>query len=160
MKSLLLLAVAGLLTACQTPRTFPTPTPQWKISVGQLKYEAGKRTLIGEVAISRLGPDFQLEFAKGAGFPLLKLWISAESARAEGPLARGSWQGSPSAAPARLRHWLRLPKTFAAADAGRRSWIAESGDFSSQIAYSGSRPSLIRVSGKDPNEFYLFQLSR
>lgn len=112
--------VALLLAACQTPHSFTTPDASWRTHTGQLKFTSGERVLIGEVVVSQRGAeDFQLEFQKGGGIALLKLRLDATTARAEGLLARGSWQGPPEKAPAALRGWMELRKAFAQAPASR-----------------------------------------
>ena len=103
------LFAAALLSGCQTPHQFATPDKTWQTHIGQLKYSDGQRTLIGDVVVQqRETTDFQLEFQKTGGFPLLTLRADATTARAEGLLARGSWQGAPSAAPKHLRGWVGL----------------------------------------------------
>ena len=98
---------------CQTPHEFTAPDSAWKTQTGQLKFTSGERVLIGEVVVSRKGAaDFQIEFQKGGGLPLLKLRMDATTARAEGILARGSWQGAPDQAPKPLRGWVGLREAF------------------------------------------------
>ena len=110
----LLLSVALLVTGCQTPHEFTTPDASWKTRTGQLKYTSGERVLVGEVVVSQRGAaDFQIEFQKGGGLPLLKLRMDATTARAEGIFARGSWQGAPDRAPQPLRGWVGLREAFA-----------------------------------------------
>ena len=106
----LLVALAALsLTGCQTPHEFTTPDASWKTRTGQLKYTSGERVLVGEVVVSQRGAaDFQIEYGKGGGLPLLKLRMDATTARAEGIFARGSWQGAPDRAPKPLRGWVGL----------------------------------------------------
>ena len=107
-----LFAVA-LLAGCQTPHPFATPDKTWKTHIGQLKYSDQTRTLIGDVVVQQRGvEDFQLEFQKAGGIPLLTLREDATTARAEGLFARGSWQGAPAAAPAHLRNWVALREAF------------------------------------------------
>ena len=106
--------VALLIAGCQTPHEFATPDASWKTRAGQLKYTSGARVLVGEVVVSQRGAlDFQIEFQKGGGLPLLKLRMDATTARAEGLFARGSWQGAPDHAPAALRGWVGLRAAFA-----------------------------------------------
>ena len=103
----------ALLCGCQTPYQFATPNQSWRTHLGQLKYSDAKRTLIGDVVVQQRGAeDFQLEFQKAGGFPLLTLREDATAARAEGLLARGAWQGVPSAAPKHLRNWVALREEF------------------------------------------------
>lgn len=115
MKTRLLTAIAALavLCGCQTPHEFTAPDKAWKTHIGQLKYTDGDRTLIGDVVVRQRGAhDFQLDFQKAAGVPLLALHEDATTAQAEGVLARGSWQGKPAAAPKHLRNWLALREAF------------------------------------------------
>jgi hypothetical protein len=115
----ILLPVLAALTVlgfggCQTPTTFPQPTAAWQTSLGQLRYAGPERSVIGEVVVRRDGTsNFQLQFASGPGFPLLKLLVSGGHARAEGLFARGAWEGTRGSAPARLQGWMQLPEAFA-----------------------------------------------
>ena len=103
-----------LFAGCQTPHEFAAPDRWWKTQTGQLKYTSGQRVLVGEVVVSRRGAsDFQIEFQKGGGLPLLKLRMDATTARAEGLFARGSWQGAPDRAPKPLLGWVGLREAFA-----------------------------------------------
>lgn len=106
---------AALLSGCQAPLSFPAPAADWQTHTGQLHYRsAAGRSIIGDVVVRRSARgDFQLAFSSGPGFPLLRLWQSGEQARAEGALARGSWQGQAERAPAPLRGWLQLREVFA-----------------------------------------------
>lgn len=115
MKRCILLALAALLPACQTPHEFADDrSGKWTIQTGQLKYTSGERVLVGEVVVMQRGAaGFQIEFNKGAGLPLLKLRMDETTARAEGIFARGSWQGAPDRAPKPLRGWIGLREAFA-----------------------------------------------
>ena len=107
------LFAAALLSACQTPHQFATPDKSWRTHIGQLKYSDAKRTLIGDVVVQQRGAqEFQLEFQKAGGIPLLTLREDAAIARAEGLFARGSWQGAPASAPTHLRTWVALREAF------------------------------------------------
>ena len=97
------------LAGCATPHPFATPDKTWQTHIGQLKYSDATRTLIGDVVVQQRGAqDFQLEFQKAGGIPLLTLREDATTARAEGLFARGSWQGAPANAPKHLRNWVAL----------------------------------------------------
>jgi len=114
MKFLAALAALSVLSGCQTAHQFAVPDGSWETHIGQLKYSDAQRTLIGDVVVrQRGGQDFQLEFQKTGGIPLLTLREDATTARAEGLFARGSWQGAPSAAPKHLRNWVALREVFA-----------------------------------------------
>ena len=107
------LFAAGLLSACQTPHQFATPDKSWRTHIGQLKYSDAKRTLIGDVVVQqRDAQEFQLEFQKAGGIPLLALREDATVVRAEGLFARGSWQGPAEKAPKHLRNWVALREAF------------------------------------------------
>src|SRR5688500_2911382 len=106
----LIVGVAG----CAVTPEFPAPDDQWDTFTGQLHYLSPERSLVGEFTAARYGRDFRLDFSKGAAFPLLKLSQHGEVLRAEGPLARGRWQGRAEAAPPHLRGWTRIPARFAA----------------------------------------------
>jgi hypothetical protein len=117
MRSCFAFALAGILTACQTPHEFVDDprAVESSIQIGQLKYSSGGRVLVGEVIVRHWGTTgFQIEFQKGVGVPLLNLRMDGTTARAEGPLARGVWQGPPNRAPKPLRGWIELRDAFAA----------------------------------------------
>ena len=98
------------LTSCQTLRhQFASPEPDWQSQIGQLQYRGPKISLIGDVLVrySNRG-DFELNFTKGPGVTLLTVRQDDKFVRVSGPLARGSWSGPPSEAPARLRGWVSL----------------------------------------------------
>nr|MDQ3623505.1 hypothetical protein [Verrucomicrobiota bacterium] len=89
------------------PRSTVRP---WQ-NAGQLQYTDRGRSVIGEVVVARAAnADLSLDFYKGPGIPLLKLWRagSGGEARAQGALARGAWRGDPAKAPARLTGWLNV----------------------------------------------------
>jgi hypothetical protein len=72
------------------------------------------RSVVGEF-VARRSPDgqgFQLQFSSGPGIPLLKLYESGDTGRAEGLFARGHWQGRIATAPVPLRNWMRLREVF------------------------------------------------
>jgi hypothetical protein len=133
MKIVFALFAAALLTGCQTAsqHQFATPDKTWKTHIGQLKYSDAKRTLIGDVVVQQRGEqEFQLDFQKVGGIPLLTLREDATTARAEGLFARGSWQGAPDAAPKHLRSWVALRPAFLhptplAIKAGVQNWQGE-----------------------------------
>lgn len=107
--SLLAALLALALGACATAaRQFPEPDPTWRRLSGQLRYQTPESSVIGDVVIRSQGDEFQLDFASGPGFPLLKWRQSGSYARAEGILARGAWQGDISAAPEPLQSWAKL----------------------------------------------------
>jgi hypothetical protein len=108
--ALLLLASAFFLTSCQSIRDrFTQPAPDWQSRVGQLQYHGPKTSIIGEVLVrySSAG-DFELTFSKGPGIILLTVRQNDKFVRVSGPLARGSWSGSPEHAPVHLRGWVSL----------------------------------------------------
>ena len=156
---LTVLALAAMLTGCQTAHQFATPDKTWQTHIGQLKYSDAKRTVIGDVVVQRRGEqDFQLEFQKGGGIPLLTLHEDAVTARAEGLFVLGSWQGEPSAAPQHLRSWVSLRTAFRhpkplAIKAGDQNWMGEAKTVDGR---------LISVSLYFPDEKkrYVFQFNR
>src|SRR5215471_729224 len=102
------------LTSCQTLRhRFVEPEANWQSRAGQLQYRGPKTSLIGEVLVrySSAG-DFELTFSKGPGVTLLTILQDDQFVRVSGPLARGSWSGSPNEAPSRLRGWISLRELF------------------------------------------------
>jgi hypothetical protein len=115
--ALLFLSALFCLANCQTiTRHFVQPAPDWQARVGQLQYRSARTTLIGDVLVrySSAG-DFELTFSKGPGVTLLTVRQNDRFVRVSGPLARGSWSGSPNDAPARLRGWVSLRQVSLAA---------------------------------------------
>jgi hypothetical protein len=153
-----LLAVA-LLTGCQTSHQFATPDKTWQTHIGQLKYSDATRTLIGDVVVQRRGEtDFQLEFQKAGGFPLLTLREDATTARAEGLLARGSWQGAPTSAPKHLRGWVALRPAFLhpkplATKRGDQNWKGDA-------KFSGGQLSSLSLTFPTDDQRFVFQFQR
>jgi hypothetical protein len=108
-----LAGAASLFVGCAAPHPFATPDASWQTHTGQLKFTSGGRVIIGEVVVRRRGArEFQLDFQKGGAIPLLKLRLDATTARVEGLLARGTWQGAPEQAPKPLRGWIALREAF------------------------------------------------
>ncbi len=152
------LALSVLVAGCQTPHSYATPDASWKSHVGQLKFSDRKRTVIGEVVVQHRGAaEFQLDFLKGGGIPLLSVREDADQARADGLLARGSWQGTPATAPKALRPWLTLREAFLqqkpAMSGGKRSWQVRG-------AYSGGELSGLSVAFPEDNQRFEFQFNR
>jgi hypothetical protein len=116
---LFVLSLALFLTACQTTHRFTEPGPGWRTWHGQLKYTNPKRSLIGEVVVSRHGTkDFQLEYMAGPGFPLMLLQQDATTTQAKGALAFGP--------PGHLKGWSLLRDSFATLPADAHSISVES----------------------------------
>jgi hypothetical protein len=147
------LALTLFLTGCQTPHTFSTPDSTWKAHVGQLKFSNRKRTLIGDVVVQQRGKDeFQLDFIKGGGLPLLSLRQDAVTSRAEGILAHGSWQGAPDFAPSPLRPWLKLRETFAHPPSTKTAHA--------EAKYGGGQLSMLFVAFPADDQRFVFQFNR
>ena len=154
-RSLPLLAAFALLVACQTPHQFASPTAAWKTHVGQLQCVTGDKSVIGDVVVRHDGAQqFQLSFASGPGFPLLKLWADQGTMRAEGAFARGSWQGRKSGAPERLRIWSELPEVFSAISPTRPS--VQIGGCSAVAQFRGTRLARLQVRDKRSSERLVF----
>jgi len=116
---LLALVCTLLLGACASTHQFAAPGPDWRTWHGQLKYSNPKRSIIGDVVVSRHGKtDFQLEYMAGPGFPLLLLKQDAEKAEAKGALAFGP--------PGHLKGWYSLRESFANLPADAHSLTVES----------------------------------
>lgn len=107
----LLALIALFLTGCA--QEFPTPGPDWKTFVGQLQYSTPKRSIIGDVVVRSSGPDFQLDFVTGPGFPLMSLRQDATHRSARGILARGN-----------TANWFQLRERFDALAPGADSMEA------------------------------------
>lgn len=155
MRSLIFASAAALLTlltGCQTPHTFSKPDSTWKSHVGQLKFSNRKRTLIGDVVVQQRGKDdFQLDFIKGGGIPLISVRQDAATSRAEGILVHGSWQGAPGSAPHALRPWLKLRESFV--ENGPKPPRTEA-------KYSGGQLSMLFAAFPDDDQRFVFQFNR
>lgn len=155
MRSLIVTGTLALLlpfTGCQTPHTFTKPDSTWKSHVGQLKFSNRKRTLIGDVVVQERGPnEFQLDFIKGGGIPLISIRQDAAASRAEGILVHGSWQGATASAPHALRPWLRLREAFS--PTGPKPPRTEA-------KYSGGQLSMLFAAFPDDDQRFVFQFSR
>jgi hypothetical protein len=150
------LALTTLLTGCQTPRSFAVPDATWKAHVGQLKFTNRNRTLIGDVVVQQRGRDeFQLDFVKGGGIPLMSVRQDATVSRAEGLLAKGSWQGAPGAAPKVLQPWLKLRETFAQPPAPGSPKSAQA-----EAQYSGGQLHMLFLAFPDDDQRFVFQFNR
>lgn len=153
------LVLAAALAGCQTPHQFAKPDRTWQTHIGQLKYSDAERTVIGDVVVQRRGEqEFQLEFQKAGGIPLLTLREDATTARAEGLFARGSWQGAPSAAPKHLRNWVWLRTAFRhpkplAIKAGDQPWTGEAKSL-------GGRLSSVSLYFPEDKKRFVFQFNR
>jgi hypothetical protein len=145
--------LAFVLTGCQTPHSFSTPDSTWQAHVGQLKFSNRKRTLIGDVVVQQRGDkDFQLDFIKGGGLPLISLRQDANTSRVEGLLAHGSWQGAPEAAPRPLQPWLKLRQSFAHPPLAK----SEHGE----AKFSGGHLDMLFLSFPDDDQRFVFQFNR
>jgi len=123
---LLRAAVAGVaflfLTACASTsqHKFTAPSDEWRTRVGQMRYQSGKTSFIGDVlARTSSNGNFELTFSKGPGMTLLLVQQDPDFVRISGPLARGSWSGSPKNAPVHLRGWLSLRDEIANVPSGK-----------------------------------------
>lgn len=107
------LLTIALLAGCQSAAPFPRPDSMWQTRVGQLQYVTARRSVVGECIVSRSSTrDLQLDFHTGPGFPLLRLWRAGDRVRAEGVLARGSWEGNANRAPQHLTGWVKMAGDF------------------------------------------------
>lgn len=106
---------AGCAGSTKAPPLPARTVRAWQ-GAGQLQYTHGGQSIIGEVVVSRAAnADLSLDFFKGPGIPLLKLWRagSGGEAAAQGALARGGWQGDAAKAPVRLRAWVKVAEQLA-----------------------------------------------
>jgi hypothetical protein len=118
MRSLISIFLAAAFLAfggCQSPKSFATPDASWNSHIGQLKYTDRRRTVIGDVVVQQRGnKEFQLDFQKTAGIPLISIRADDANTRVEGLLAGHVWQGlASSAVPPKLRPWVALREAFA-----------------------------------------------
>jgi len=134
-----------VLAGCATPvPDFPAPAANWESLTGQLQYVNPTRSIIGEFTAARHGSDFRLEFSKGGAMTLLKLARHGDLILAEGPLARGRWQGRAEAAPAYLRGWVAVPAGFDRLRPNSR----------------GAGPKSLTLPGAQAGEKFTFQFNR
>jgi hypothetical protein len=102
-------AIASLAGCAGVGHQFAPPSGDWQTRSGQLLYRNARTSVIGEVVVrySNAG-SFELTFSKGPGLTLFVINQEENFVRFSGPLARGSWSGPPTQAPARLRGWLQV----------------------------------------------------
>lgn len=150
------LALTSVLTGCQTPHAFPSPDSTWQAHVGQLKFTNRKRTLIGDVVVQQRGKDqFQLDFIKGGGLPLMSVRQDATTSQAEGLLAHHPWQGAPDAAPRPLQPWLKLRGAFAQLPSTGGAKVKNV-----EATYSGGQLSMLFLAYPDDDQRFVFQFNR
>jgi hypothetical protein len=156
-------SVAALVAGCATSDThtsssFPQPTELWESFSGQLQHVSSGKSVIGEFVASRHATDFHLEFSKGGAVPLIKVSRHDGLARAEGPLARGRWQGEASAAPEALRGWVdEVPRAFLGLE---RNMVIPRGPTRPRVDVDWGRPKRFEVPGGVPGEKFVFILNR
>ena len=133
---------------------FPEPDESWKSFSGQLQYITPGNSVIGEFVASRKAQDFHLEFSKGGGIALIKVSRYDQFARAEGPLARGRWQGTAATAPAALHGWVeQVPQAFFKLDDNTQQPTGPT--------HSGRRaPQRLEIPGGRDGEKFIFILNR
>jgi hypothetical protein len=150
----LLLVTACLLASCASVPQFPQPNSLWESFSGQLQYVTPERSLVGEFVASRHAQDFQLEFSKGGAVPLMKLARHGAFARAEGPFARGRWQGEAVNAPEALRGWVvEVPRVFASLEPTMRLTANLP---RVRVDVDRGRPRRIEIPGGTPGEKFVF----
>ena len=149
-------AVCGCATTPQAQQ-FPQPTNLWESFDGQLQYVTPDHSVIGEFVASRHSADFHLEFSKGGAVPLIKVSRHEQLARAEGPLARGRWQGEASTAPAALRGWVdEVPKAFLQLEHNMKIPRRPT---NSRVDVDRSRPRRMEIPGGQKGEKFVFILN-
>lgn len=117
-RSLSLLAALAVC-GCATSRQPFTPLTHARTATGQVRYEGGGRSVIGELVVSQGAEGGRLEFGKGAGVSLLRVQSDKTRVRFEGPLARGAREVSPGAKlPDHLVVWSRLAEQPVGSGAG------------------------------------------
>ena len=160
MKSQVLIALVFTLCGCATTpqaEEFPQPTNLWESFSGQLQYVTPGHSVIGEFAASRHSSDFHLEFSKGGAVPLIKVSRHEQLARAEGPLARGHWQGQAAAAPAPLRGWVEnVPRAFLELEHNMK--VPRRAD-NVRLDVDRGRPKRLELPGGQPGEKFVFILN-
>jgi hypothetical protein len=82
-----------------------------KSASGQVQVSTRKLSLIGEFSARYNENEFECEFSKGAGVPLIAVHtVGHDLARIEG--GGRIWQGNPKFAPGFLRSWIELSAAF------------------------------------------------
>ena len=156
--SAFLIALIALiaLAACANSPDFPAPTAQWETFTGQLQYVTKERSVIGEFTAARHSGEFRLEFSKAGAVTLLKLARHGDVLRAEGPLARGRWQGASQSAPAHLSGWASVPAGF---DGFERNARITSNATRPEIVFDRGRPKTLSLPGAQPGERFTFHFN-
>jgi hypothetical protein len=163
-RPLLFLPALLFLTGCATHR-FPSPTPKWRTSLGQLQYVTPKRSVIGDTLVTRSGDQFQLEFTAGPGVSLMKLQIDRDLGRAESAVVPIPWQGDTGHAPKQLRGWVALRDVFSQLDAQAHSdghTTFKSKDkpaWKADADTTGGRPVQLRVVFPKSREQFVFHFA-
>ena len=97
-----------------------------RTATGQVRYEGGGRSVIGELLVSQGAEGGRLEFGKGAGVSLLRVLTDKSHVRFEGPLARGSREVARGAKlPGHLVVWGQLAERTVASGVGSFAHGAE-----------------------------------
>jgi hypothetical protein len=97
-----------LLAGCQTAKELSGLGPEAKTRVGQLLYNYGGRSIVGDIVLRSLnGGDYDLYFSKG-GVPVLEFQTRGTHMAATGVLARNGWSGEIAEARGPLRPWANL----------------------------------------------------
>jgi hypothetical protein len=150
------LVVCGCANAPQAQQ-FPQPSDLWESFSGQLQYVTPGHSVIGEFVASRHAADFHFEFSKGGAVPLIKVSRHDQLARAEGPLARGQWQGNAGSAPAALRGWVdEVPRAFLTLEHNMK---IPRGATHPRLDVDRGRPRQFEVPGSQPGEKFVFILN-
>jgi len=154
--SFVLLGISLNLGGCQAPKSFATPDASWNSHIGQLKYTDRRRTVIGDVVVQQRGEkEFQLDFQKTAGIPLISIRADATNTRVEGILSHGAWQGpSSKSAPVRLRPWVALGDAFA--HPGSRAGYWGKADSKTEAGHLA----LLFLASPDNYQRFVFQFGR
>lgn len=120
------LTVALFLSGCATSSHTFAPISKPRTATGQVRYEGGGRSVIGELLVSQGAEGGRLEFGKGVGVSLLRVLSDKTSIRFEGPLARGTRELARGAKlPGHLVVWGQLAERPVASGAGSYSHDGE-----------------------------------
>ncbi|HET6407285.1 MAG TPA: hypothetical protein VFG14_05345, partial [Chthoniobacteraceae bacterium] len=119
-----------------------------------LQYVTEGNRVIGEFAVSRRNGEFRLEFSKGGAVPLIRVSRHQGYGRAEGALARGSWEGLATKAPDALSGWVNeVPRGFAGL--GTIELAAKSAARTPGVP-GGSAPRRMEIEGTREGERFVF----
>jgi hypothetical protein len=104
--------LAIILMGCRSVNELSGLGPEAKTRIGQLRYAAGGRSVVGDIVLRNLtGGDYDLSFSKG-GVTVLELQARGANMTATGLLAGSGWSGAADRAPGVLKPWAMLKEVL------------------------------------------------